>query len=147
MTSFSRNLQAALKTARVQPPASRPRILMGADEVAQVRKRATPAFVDALAQQAQVASKNEMLFGKQPEIPYLCQTSVRALAHAAFILQDERAAVRALEGVEIMFSFPPEEWVARPHRPMRCDHAMLNVAATIGIAMDLCAPFWGADAV
>lgn len=145
MTSFSRTLQAAQKNVRVQPPASRPRILMGADEVAQVRKRATPAFADALAKQAQAAAQNELLFGKQPEIPYLCQPSLRALSHAAFLLQDERAAARALEGVEIMFSFPAEEWVARPHRPMRCDHAMLNVAATIGIAMDLCAPFWGAD--
>ncbi len=149
MKPFSEDLLAKLANTTVAPPETRPRVLLGAEEVDGVRERAraTPGFVDSLAEAAQEASANEDLFGSEPELPYFCQTPLRSLANAAFILEDEAFAARALEGVEVMFSFPPEEWVARPHRPMRCDHAMLNVASAIGVSMDLCSPLWTADAV
>ncbi len=149
MKPFSEDLLAKLANTTVAPPVSRPRVLLGAEEVDGVRKRAraTPGFVDSLVEAARGASANDDLFGADPELPYFCQTPLRSLANAAFILEDEAFAARALEGVEVMFSFPPEEWVARPHRPMRCDHAMLNVASAIGISTDLCSPLWTADAV
>ena len=149
MKPFSEDLLEKLAKTTVAPPAARPRVLLGAGEVDGVRERAraTPGFVDSLAEAAREASANQDLFGAEPELPYFCQTPLRSLANAAFILEDEAFAARALEGVEAMFSFPPEEWVARPHRPMRCDHAMLNVASAIGVSMDLCSPLWTADAV
>ena len=149
MKPFSEDLLAKLENATVAPPETRPRVLLGAEEVAEVRRRAsaTPGFVDRLVEEARAASGNEDLFGAAPELPYFCQTPLRSLANAAFILEDEAFAARALAGVEVMFSFPPEEWVARPHRPMRCDHAMLNVASAIGSTMDLCSELWPADAV
>ncbi len=149
MKPFSEDLLAKLNNATVAPPETRPRVLLGAEEVAEVRRRAsaTPGFVDRLVKEARAASENEDLFGAAPELPYFCQTPLRSLANAAFITEDEVFAARALEGVEVMFSFPPEEWVARPHRPMRCDHAMLNVASAIGSTMDLCSELWPADAV
>lgn len=149
MKPFSEDLLAKLANVTVAPPVPRPRVLLVADEVDGVRERAraTPGFVDSLAEAARGASANEDLFGAVPELPYFCQTPLRSLANAAFILEDEAFAARALEGVEVMFSFPPEEWVARPHRPMRCDHAMLNVASAIGISMDLCSTVWPEDAV
>ena len=149
MKPFSEDLLAKLANATVAPSETRPRVLLGADEVDGVRERAKgiPGFVDKLAEAAREASASEDLFAADPELPYFCQTPLRALANAAFILEDEAFAARALEGVEVMFSFPPEEWVARPHRPMRCDHAMLNVASAIGISTDLCVSLWPADAV
>ena len=140
MKPFSEDLLAKLNSATVAPPETRPRVLLGAEEVAEVRDRAqsTPGFVDRLVEEARAASENEDLFGAAPELPYFCQTPLRSLANAAFILEDDAFAARAMEGAEVMFSFPPEEWVARPHRPMRCDHAMLNVASAIGLTMDLC---------
>ena len=149
MKPFSEELLAKLANATVAPPETRPRVLLGAEEVDKARERAkaTPGFIDSLAEAAREASASEDLFGAEPELPYFCQTPLRSLANAAFILEDEAFAARALEGVEVMFSFPPEEWVARPHRPMRCDHAMLNVASAIGISTDLCASAWPDDAV
>ena len=149
MKPFSEDLLAKLENTNVAPHLTRPRVLLGANEVSEVRDRAsaTPGFVDKLAEEAREASGSEDLFGADPELPYFCQTPLRSLANAAFILEDDAFAGRALEGVEVMFSFPPEEWVARPHRPMRCDHAMLNVASAIGISTDLCAEFWPTDAV
>jgi hypothetical protein len=146
---FSDALMARLDAVKVVPPAARPRILFGADDVAAIRLRAqeTPGVTDTLRAAAEGAAADKQLFGEDPEIPYLTQGPLRALAQAAFVLEDESFAARALEGVEVMFGFPPEEWVARPHRPMRCDHAMLNVASTIGISMDLCAPYWGEDSI
>lgn len=148
MKPFSEDLLAKLANATVAPSETRPRVLLCAEEVDGVRERARgiPGFVDKLADTAREASGSEDLFGAEPELPYFCQTPLRSLANAAFILEDEAFAARALEGVEVMFSFPPEEWVARPHRPMRCDHAMLNVASAIGISTDLCASLWPVDA-
>ena len=149
MKPFSEELLAKLNNATVAPPETRPRVLLGAEEVAEVRgrARATPGFVDKLVESAREASGSVDLFGPTPELPYFCQTPLRSLANAAFILEDDAFAARALEGVEVMFSFPTDEWVARPHRPMRCDHAMLNVASAIGLTMDLCSSLWPADAV
>ena len=148
MNPFSRELITRLRTEEVLL-AARPRLLLGADEAPalRVRARTTAGAVDALAEKARAAADDELLFGPNPEIPYLCQRALKSLSAAAFVLEDEGFAGRALEGVERIFSFPPEEWIARPHRPMRCDHAMLNVAANIGIALDLCADFWSEEAV
>ena len=149
MIPFSANLMRKLQAATVTLLPDRPRILLGADEVAGVRARVRemPGMADRFAAQAEAAMHQDILFGKNPEIPYLSRGPLHPLSHAALILQDARFAKRALEGLEVLFSFPADEWIARPHRPMRCDHAMLNVAATVGIVMDLCAPFWSADAV
>ena len=149
MIPFSESLTEKLGALTVSVPESRPRTLFGQEEVAGIRKRArmTAGTLDALRAAADGAANNQQLFGDEPEIPYLLQGPVRALADAAFVLEDAGYAARALAAVEVMFGFPPEEWVARPHRPMRCDHAMLNVASCIGLVMDMCAPYWGDDVV
>ena len=149
MPEFSEELIQKLTEVTVDPAGTRPRILIGADEVSAIRQRVRDieGATDTFAEGARAASANEGLFGPNPEIPYLVQAPVRALADAAFVLEDEGFAARALEGIEVMLGFPAQEWVARPHRPMRCDHAMLNVASCIGVALDLCAQFWGEDAV
>jgi hypothetical protein len=149
MTAFSDGLMHQLRGATVTLSPDRPRILLGPDEVASARLRAKriPGFVDRVLAQAQSASQDALLFGTDPEIPYLTRGPLHTLASAAVILEDERFAARALEGLEVWFSFPADDWIARPHRPMRCDHAMLNVAATAGIALDLCASFWSAETV
>lgn len=147
MTEFSEGLLADLKSATLSPPSSRPRILIGEEEIVEFRRRVdnTPGFKDSIVAQAQGADENEDLFGSKREIPYLCQPAVRALAQGAFVAEDAKFADKTLEGIEVMFSWPAEEWVARPHRPMRCDHAMLNVASTIGIALDFCHGFWSPE--
>lgn len=149
MTTFSRNLMDQLSHARVAPGPARPRILFGPEDVPEIRSRARAdaRVVDAFAARAERACVHEGLFGPKPDIPYFCLSPLRELSDAALVLEDERYAMRALEGVEVMFRSSPEEWVARPHRPMRCDHAMLNVASAIGITLDLCAEFWPADAI
>ena len=108
MKPFSEDLLVKLANATVAPPETRPRVLLGADEVDGVRDRAreTSGFLDNLVDAARSASENNDLFGPAPAIPYLCQTPLRSLANAAFILEDETFAARALEGVEVMFSFP-----------------------------------------
>ena len=116
MKPFSEDLLAKLANATVAPSEARPRVLLGAEEVdgARERARATPGFVDSLFDEARGASENEDLFGPAPELPYFCQTPLRSLANAAFIMEDEAFAARALEGVEVMFSFRPRSgWRVR----------------------------------
>ena len=149
MKAFSKELLDRLGAQAVAPSSARPRVLLTESEIQSVRDRAqaTTGAVDQLAERAEKAARDPGLFGTEPDIPFLVRGALRPLADAALILEEERYAARALEGVEVMFSFPPEEWIARPHRPMRCDHAMLNVAASIGITLDLCAPFWSSEAI
>ena len=108
MKPFSEDLLAKLANVTVAPPETRPTVLLGAEEVDAARERAreAPGFEDTLAESAREASDSEDLFGPAPAIPYLCQTPLRSLANAAFILEDETFAARALEGVEAMFTFP-----------------------------------------
>ncbi|MDP6778401.1 MAG: heparinase II/III family protein [Candidatus Latescibacteria bacterium] len=98
--------------------------------------------MDAIVRRAEDARQDPRLFGPEPEIPYLMRSPLESLAAAAFVTEDEGFAAKTLEGIETWLSFPADEWVARPHRPMYCDHALLNVAAMVGIALDLCAPLW-----
>ena len=149
MTPYSRELLQRLATTEVDVRQTSPRLLLAADQVQTIRQRArsTPGAVDALAAAARQAAADESLFGAQPEIPYLVRRALRPLGDAALILQDAASADRALQGVEVLFGFAPEEWIARPHRPTRCDHAMLNVAADIALTMDHCADLWPAGAL
>ena len=108
MKPFSEDLLAKLASATVAPPETRPRVLLGAEEVdaARERARATPGFVVKLAESAREASNSEDLFGPAPALPYFCQSPLRSPANAAFILEDEAFAARVPQGVEVMFPFP-----------------------------------------
>ncbi|MFH1566947.1 MAG: heparinase II/III family protein [Gemmatimonadota bacterium] len=144
MTPPSVALAGALESATLDLAAPSPRLLLAADQAPAVRGRARErsGALDALSRAAQVAFDDPLLFGPAPEIPYLSRGALSHLAAAAFLLEDARFAGRALEGVEILLRFPAEEWIARPHRPRRCDHAMLNAAADVALALDLCGPLW-----
>ena len=141
-----------MRSAPVDLSPERPRLLMEPVDVTRVRERAeaVPGVLDRVAEQAREAAVDERYFNPPSSDTWLyphLRGVLKPLWTAAFLLDDEPAARRALEAVEMYFERPTREWAPLARRYMRCHHAIPNTSAVVGLALDYLGDRWGGDAV
>ena len=151
-STFSEDLRAKLKEAHIRPPTDRPWLLKGVGEWSEwdkVRERIDCDYEKGLNNVANSALKK--YDRSKTKSPYYDLLPVlRSLSEAAFLVNSERFADRTKEKVEEIFRYSAEEWIVPGHQKLGykpCDHTMLNIAAGVAIAIDLCARFWPAKDV
>lgn len=151
MSDFSEALLARLNDTPVRVASTRPRLLLEPDDVQAVRDRARSieGVVDKIAERARAAAKDENLFGARLKYPLLTHqraNPLKPLATAALVLEDERFAARALEGVEIYFGFPTQQWLQPEYVDRPAPYTLFHPSSGVGTTLDLCASYWSADA-